>query len=131
MTVNKSATLFLMLCLSGSAFATEAPAIIQVSQPGDSQMNCDEISNEISTMDLVINDAESSKSANELAGIGASVAGHFAGFFGGGVGAAVATNGANAVVSKNKQSAEERKQAAQQRRTMLMGMHTGKGCNAP
>jgi hypothetical protein len=113
--------------LVNTAFA-EAPAVIHVTQPGDSQMTCEEITTEITSMDTVITEAESSKSASNLAGIGASIAGHFAGLAGGGIGAAVATNGANAVVNNNKQTAEERIDAAKQRRTMLMGIHAGKGC---
>ncbi len=116
-----------LLFLAHSALA-EAPAVIHVTQPGDGQMTCEEISTEIATMDTVITEAESSKSASNLAGIGASIAGHFAGLAGGGIGAAGATNGANAVVNYNKQSAEERTDAAKQRRTMLMGIHAGKSC---
>lgn len=130
MKIMRSSALLVISLLSMSVFAN-TDTIIHVSQPGDSQMNCDEINAEITAMENVMAEAKSSQSASNLAGIGASVAGHFAGLLGGGAGAAVATTGANAVVNNNKQSAEERLKAAEQRRTMLMGMHTGKGCNDP
>lgn len=123
-------TLF-WLGITSVTLQAETTDIIQITKPGDGQMSCEQITTEIYSMDAVINQSNSSKSANELAGIGTSVAGHLAGFFGGGVGAVVATGGANSVIGKNKQSAEERMKAAEQRRTMLMGIYAGKGCETP
>lgn len=118
----------MVIGLTVSSSVIHADEVIQITKPGDGQMTCEQINAEISEMDAIINTSNSSKSSSQLAGIGASIAGHFAGLAGGGIGAAVATNGATAVIGQNKQSAEERMQAADQRRTMLMGVHAGKGC---
>lgn len=124
----KAVLTLMVVGLTFSSSTLHADEVIQVTKPGDGQMTCEQINAEISEMDTVINTSSSSKSSSQLAGIGASIAGHFAGLAGGGIGAAVATNGANAVIGKNTQTAEERMKAADQRRTMLMGIHAGKGC---
>lgn len=116
------------LILASTTLQAESDDSIQLSKPTDSQMNCEQITTEISEMDAIIEQSDASKSSSQIAGIGASIAGHFAGWAGGGIGAAVATNGANAVIGQNKQNAEERMKAAEQRRTMLIGIHAGKGC---
>lgn len=127
--MKKAISLFAIgFVLVSTTLHAEPDDVIHVTKPGDGQMSCEQITTEISDMDTVINQSNASKSSSEVAGIGASIAGHFAGWAGGGIGAAVATNGANAVIGKNKQSAEERMKAAEQRRTMLLGIHAGKGC---
>lgn len=117
-----------IITVSTPTFADSDDAAIQISKPNDGQMTCEQITSEISSMDAVIEESKSSQSSSSIAGIGTSIAGHFAGWAGGGIGAAVATTGANAVIGKNKQTAEERMKAAEQRRTMLMGIYAGKGC---
>jgi hypothetical protein len=126
---NLHLPLIIFFAFTAAPVIAEESDVIHVTQPGDGKMSCQQITDEISAMETVIETSKSSQSKSDMAGIGASIAGHFAGWAGGGIGAAVATNGANAVIGKNKQSAEERMKAAEQRRTMLMGIYAGKGCD--
>ncbi|MDZ4374189.1 MAG: hypothetical protein U1C74_22580 [Phenylobacterium sp.] len=128
-----------------SAFALASPASaqgLQVSYPGDAQMDCMAIANESARMDQVVMDATTqvSKADGSAQGVGfastVAVEGMMrTGLLGRVPGAGMfANNAANMAKQRAAQvraQAETTIQTATTRKAMMVGLYSGKGCDAP
>ena len=125
-------------CATSSGAEPET-ALLQVSNPGDANMTCDELSTEIARMDAVMGadmqaaaDAEARGSA---AGAGASAAITAAGYSGAlgrvpglGFAANAAAGHAQSQAQAEAERREENARRAELRRTSLMGIYQGRDC---
>ncbi len=109
---------------------------LQVQQPGDASMSCAELAGEIGAMDQVIGEANAAETEGQLTGAGIAVAEQAAIYGGAGAAlgralpaASVLSGFLGSTQQAAQQSAKERAQAAQLRRTSLMGIYQGRGCS--
>lgn len=112
-----------------------ASSQIQVNKMGDGQMTCEQIVAETNDMNAILGIAEGEMRNAEMLGLTKDVAINAA-LYSGGFAAAgsslpyfgAAINAAGAVNNMNKQQAEDRAEAAFNRRSVLTGMYAAKGC---
>jgi predicted extracellular nuclease len=119
-----------------------AQSSIQVSQPGDANLSCGELTAEIARMDQIASQAQT-QGANAQANVAstgaiasaATSAALYSGALGrslGGFGGLFASGAQNALSAKQNQDAQQTaslSQDAQMRRTMLTGIYQGKACD--
>ena len=106
-------------------------AVINASEPGDANLTCKQLVQQIQAMDAAIAEAESSQTKSKIAGAGLGIlqsAIPHLGVGGGTITAMQATGAAANVAGGSVQSADETIKQAQMRRTSLIGIHTGKAC---
>lgn len=136
-----AATAVAAVFAAGSASAQVQGQALQVSYPTDASLDCAGIATEATRMDQLIADSNAQIAKADGAAQGAGLAGTVAveGMLRSGVLARAPGLGmfANNAAAMAKQRAEANKQAyAQQiqtattRKAMLVGMYSGKGCNA-
>lgn len=120
-----------LLAVALALYTTPAAAVINANEPGDANLNCKQLVEQIQAMDAAIATAESSQTKSKIAGAGLgilqSAMPHF-GIGSGTIGAMQATGVAANAAGSAGQSAEETVKQAQMRRTALIGIHTGKAC---
>jgi hypothetical protein len=120
----------------------QLPTTIQVSQPGDANMTCPDLTAEIGRMDQVLgtaqqNQANAAQSSATAGAVGsAAVNGAlYTGALGRVPGLGFLASGAQRLAQQNAEAkaaeAAKLQQDATMRRTMLMGMYTGKQCDNP
>ena len=137
--VNSIAAAAVMFAAGASA--QTAPATIQVSQPGDAAMDCAALNAEIARMDQIIGQAQQTASNAQTngqvagaVGSAATSAALYSGALGRMAGLGFLARGAEAAAQARagQQTRDNEKLAADatQRRTMLMGIHTGRNCGA-
>jgi hypothetical protein len=126
---------------AGASAQTALPTTIQVSQPGDAAMDCPALTAEIAQMDQIIGQAQqnqgNAQTNGQVAGaVGAAAtsAALYSGALGSVPGLGFLARGAeNAARARAEQQAKQNEKLAAdatQRRTMLMGIHTGRNCAA-
>jgi hypothetical protein len=121
---------------------TPLPTTIQVSQPGDANLSCPDLTAQIGQMDQILgtaqqnqaNAATSSATAGAV-GSAATSAALYSGALGRMPGLGFLAGGAQRLMQQNAEQkaadAAKLQQDATMRRTMLMGMYTGKACDNP
>lgn len=125
------------LMVGSAAVAGEPP--LQISYPGDAQMDCAGLTTEISRMEGIMGissqAAASAQGSARAAEIGASVginAALYSGALGSVPGLGLFGNAAAAAAKQRaaakEAAAKEQIRTAETRRAMLMGMHAGKAC---
>ena len=123
---------------AGGGSSNLAP-LIMVSQPGDANMSCEQLTTEIAAMDATMAEhrqaADSAVRSGEAMGTGAQVATNAALYSGAlsrvpglGMAANAAAGQARARAQAEAERQEENARNAQMRRTALMGVYQGKGC---
>lgn len=128
---------FAALMVGSAAVAAEPP--LQVSYPGDAQMDCTALTTEIGRMETIMgisNDqAAKAQGTARAAEIGASVginAALYSGALGSVPGLGMFGNAAAAAAKRaaaaKEAAAKEQIRTAEMRRSMLMGIHAGKSC---
>lgn len=124
---------------TGGGGSTNLAPLIQVSQPGDAAMTCEELSTEIAAMDTAMAEhrmaAANAERSGAAAGTGADLATNAALYSGAlgrvpglGLAANAAANQARASAAAEAARREENARNAEMRRTALMGVYQGKGC---
>ena len=130
----------LALMMGSVAVAGEPP--LQVSYPGDSALTCEGLAAEIGKVEGILGisseQAASAQGAGKAAELGTSVAINsalYSGALGRVPGLGLMGNAAGGLMKQRaaakEAAAKEQIRTAETRRAMLMGMHSGKGCNAP
>jgi len=125
---------------TGTGTASAAP-MLQVSQPDDAVMDCDQLRSEIARMDQLMGAAVQQAANAEASGRTANVAtgaainaGLYSGALGRVPGLGAAAHAAGNLAQQNAAAEAERKQEearrAELRRTSLSGVYAGKGCAA-
>ena len=125
------------LMVGSAAVAGEPP--LQISYPGDAQMDCPALSAEIGRMEGIMgissDEASKAQGTARAAELGASV-GVNAALYSGALGRVpglgmfgnAAAGMAKSRAAQKEAEAKERIRTAETRRAMLMGMHAGKSC---
>ena len=127
--------------IMGSAAAASEP-LLQVSYPGDAQMDCAALTAEIGRMEGIMGissqQAANAQGTARAAELGASAAINgalYSGALGRVPGLGLFGNAAAGVAKSRaaakEAAAKEQIRTAETRRAMLMGMHSGKACGAP
>jgi hypothetical protein len=125
-----------------SPASAQLPTTIQVSQPNDANLTCEQLFAEIGTMDQILGQAQqnqanaaSSSATAGAVGSAATNAALYSGALGRVPGLGFLAGGAQRLMQQNAEAkaaeAAKLQQDATMRRTMLMGMYTGKGCANP
>ena len=128
-----------VLALMMGSVAVAAEPTLQVSYPGDAQMDCAALTTEIGRMEGIMgissDEAAKAKGTAQAAELGASVgvnAALYSGALGRVPGLGMFGNAAAGVAkqraAQKEAEAKERIRTAETRRAMLMGMHAGKSC---
>ncbi len=127
-----------LLCAAAPAHAIDRNldmSSLEVSQLGDTEMTCQQISHEVSTMDEVIMFAREEQDEAQMASNGVTVAktvgSYFIGSFGGALGIIAAGYLANEMAKSNGEEAFSLQDAATQRRRFMEGIYNAKGCSGP
>lgn len=125
---------FVFYLFSAPAFAAEM-FDLRVSREGDLVKDCGEISQEVSTMESIMEHAAEVQTETELAGKGINVVKSVGTYLIGSTGGALGIIAAGVVVShfadEKIESAEDLQKAAGQRRSFMMGVYNAKGCEGP
>ena len=118
------------------------PTSIQVSQPGDANLTCPDLTQQIAQMDQILGTAQQNQASAETSGQTAGIVGSaatnaalYSGAFGRMSGLGFLAGGAQRLMQQGAEAkaaeAAKLQQDATMRRTMLMGMYTGKACDNP
>lgn len=127
----------LSLFISSPAFAVDTIGAdqLQVSRIGDTELQCNALSSEASAMRDIIIEKEDLKQDARMQGHGVSAAAGIGGFLvgtvTGGIGFAAAGLLASEAIDADAEEAEELKDIAAQRRSLMMGIFKAKGCYGP
>jgi hypothetical protein len=124
---------------TASGGGADLAPLIQVSQPGDAQMSCEQLTTEIAAMDAAIAEqrqaAVDAERSGQVAATGAGVATNaalYSGALGRVPGLGLAANAAAGQAQARAQAEAERREEnarnAEMRRTSLMGIYQGRGC---
>ena len=123
------------ICAHADTIRADENLKIDVSQPGDFEMTCEQLWNEAFLMRTIIaqtkEDQDDSKMQSRGIGVAGTAASFLVGTVTGGIGLAAAGFLANRATSNNSEDAELIQEAAQQRRAMIAGIFGAKGCNGP
>lgn len=121
--------------VSAPAAASGMAKTIRITRPGDSKLDCMELSREISYMDEVISEAEDTKRSTKITGTGIGVVETIGSFAIGSLGGVLGIFAAGALVSNmadNKVEAlHEIQTAASLRRSLMTAMHEVRQCHGP
>lgn len=111
------------------------PLDLQVSRLGDVDMNCGELAQEAVLMRDIIFTTEDIKDKSEMQSRGITAAGAVASFLvgtaTGGIGLAAAGFLAEHQVDEKGEDADSVQDIAEQRRSLMLGIHNAKGCLGP
>ena len=118
------------------------PTSIQVSQPGDANLTCPDLTQQIALMDQILGTAQQNQANAQASGTTAGIVGSaatnaalYSGALGRVPGLGFLASGAERLARQNAENkaaeAAKLQQDATMRRTMLMGMYTGKACDNP
>jgi hypothetical protein len=118
-------------CLTTGGSSDTPTTALRAHQPGDAKMTCEELTTEIAQMDQIIQEAKDAQATAQMTGQGIGVAQSAVPHVGGGAGMFRVLQGASMLTSataQSGQSAAERAQQAELRRTSLVGIYQGKEC---
>ncbi|MEM6780721.1 MAG: hypothetical protein AAF569_02540 [Pseudomonadota bacterium] len=127
----------LSLTLITPAFAVDTVNAdqLQVSRIGDTELECNALSSEASSMREIITKKEAVKQDARMQGHGVSAAAGIGGFLvgtvTGGIGFAAIGLLASEAIDADVEEAEDLKDIAAQRRSLMMGIFKAKGCYGP
>lgn len=135
----------IIMAAAASALMLASPASaqgLQVSYPGDAQMDCNAIANESARMDQIVAEANArvvkADGSAQGAGLASTVAVEGmlrAGVLGRVPGAGMFANNAAAMAKQRaaqvRAEAEAQVQTATTRKAVMVGLYSGKGCDAP
>ena len=109
--------------------------ILKISQPGDGMKNCADLSQEISLMDNIMEEAEEQKRSTKTTGTGVGVAQTVGSFMIGSLGGVLGIFAAGAILDNAADGKIERLQdiqnAASQRRSLMAALYDVKSCQGP
>lgn len=108
------------------------PYALQVTQPGDSRLSCDDMHQESLLMRDIINTTEDLKDSAKLQGHGIKAVGAIGSFLigsvTGGLGLAAAGFLANNEIESGAEDADNIQDKAEARRSLMVGLYSGKNC---
>ncbi len=111
------------------------PETLQISKAGDLELSCNALSKEAGDMSQIIHATQDIKDNSEMKSHGVTAAGAVGSFLigsvTGGIGLAVGGFLMNHNIEEHSDQADEVQDYAEQRRTLMMGIHNAKGCNGP
>lgn len=124
------------------AFATDRivnlernPETLQISQTGDLEMTCHQISHEVSAMENIIFDTQEIQDNSKITGtginVGKAVGSYLVGSLIGGLGIIAAGYIVSEAANGSAKSAEALQDIAFQRRSFMAGIYNAKGCVGP
>lgn len=132
------------LTVSTHSFANDTPALgnnandltaLQVSKTGDLNLSCNALSKEAGSMSQIIHTTQDIKNSSEMKSHGVTAAGAVGSFLigsvTGGIGLAVGGFLMNHNIEEHSDQADKTQDFAEQRRTLMMGIHNAKGCYGP
>ncbi len=109
--------------------------VFEVSQLGDLEKNCHEISHEITAMEDLILDAEQTRQSSAITGAGVSVAktvgSYFVGTLAGGLGILAAGYLVSEATDDRAENAMALQDNAEKRRSFMEGIYNARGCMGP
>lgn len=134
----------LALTVSTQSFANDVQALdsdidrlnpLQVSKAGDLELSCNALSKEAGDMSKIIYTTQDIKNNSEMKSHGITAAGAVGslliGSVTGGIGLAVGGFLMNHNIEEHSENADKVQDFAEQRRTLMMGIHNAKGCLGP
>lgn len=108
---------------------------LQISRQGDIELSCGSLSHEAAAMRDIIYSMEEVKDNSTMQGHGVAAAGAVGSFLigtvTGGIGLAVGGLFLDYNIDERQEKADELQDIAEQRRTLMMGIHNAKGCHGP
>lgn len=123
----------LSLC-RGAAAADDASAF-EVARIGDLDMDCYQISREISAMELLVAQAveeqESTKMTSTSVAVAKTVGSYLVGTLAGGLGILAAGYIVSEATDDREENAIALQNGAEQRRSFMAGIYNARGCNGP
>lgn len=129
------AQICMMLLLSGTQAGAAGNDLAQISQAGDMEMSCHDISREVSKMESVIGAAEQTLNSSNAAGTGIKVAKTVGSYLVGSLGGALGIMAAGYIVGEatddKAEDAIAARETAEQRRSFMSGVYNAKGCQGP
>ena len=129
-----------LLTFAACAFFATAPAyaaspVFEYSQAGDLDLDCHQISREISAMELLISQAKDIQDTTHMTTTGVTVAktvgSYLVGTMAGGIGILAAGYLVNEAADDKAEDALALEDAAEQRRSFMAGIYNARGCNGP
>ena len=125
----------LAFALPGRANATDFSPGFQVSQIGDLEKTCSEISQEVSDMELLINHTQKTLDDSEMTNHGVTVAktvgSYLVGSLAGGIGIIAAGYIVSEAADDRFENAAAVQDVAEQRRSFMAGIYNTRGCMGP
>lgn len=119
----------------GTVGATTERAPPQISRKGDLELSCNALSSEAANMREIISNTQNIKDNAEIKSHGVTAAGAVGSFLigsvTGGIGLAVGGFLIDHNIDEHSDKADEVQDIAEQRRTLMVGIHNAKGCFGP
>lgn len=126
---------FALAFLPARAYATDFTPGFQVSQSGDLEKSCHEISQEVSDMELLISHTQNTLDGSEMTNHGVTVAktvgSYLVGSLAGGIGIIAAGYIVSEAADDRFEEAAAVQDVAEQRRSFMAGIYNARGCVGP